>query len=231
MKEQADRLRFCLQAHPRRNFDPTKARRYGRPTLDPDRLVKYSPKWEYSRLFNYLHAGKYSWRPRMRTIVIATDGGSRGNNRADPTSRAAYGVYFGKNCLRNAHGLVSRFEPQTSSRAELEAVRVALKTVAFMRQGGTLEGWREVIIKLDSDYVARSLSDYVWKWEQNGYMNARRKKVEHADLIREIHETIKELEEEGAVRFWTVRGEWNKEADLLVNQALDDAGADSGYDD
>jgi len=110
------------QVRPRRNFDPTVSWRYGRPTFEPDRLVKYSPKWQYSRLFNY-QPGLLGWRPRMRSIVIAiaTDGGSRGNNRSDPTSRAAYGVYFGKNCHRNTSGRVPRGLPQTSSRAELEA--------------------------------------------------------------------------------------------------------------
>ncbi|OAP58751.1 hypothetical protein AYL99_07841 [Fonsecaea erecta] len=214
---------------PRRNFNPKKTRRYGRQTFDPDYLVKYSPKWQYSRLFNFPYPGAH-WQPRMRTIVIAVDGGSRGNNRNDPKSRAAYGVFFGPNCPRNTHGLVSQSAPQTSSRAELEAVRKALELVQGMKQAGEIEDWREVIIKLDSDYVAKSLSEYVWIWEKNGFKTKNGAPVEHGDLIREMHDTITQLEQNGAVRFWRVGREWNREADALVNQALDDA-ADSGYGD
>lgn len=120
--------------------------------------------------------------------------------------------------------------PQTSSRAELEGVRKALETVQNMRRAGELQGWREVIIKLDSDYVAKALSEWIWKWEENGFINSKRRTVEHAYLIREIHQTISKMEQEMAVRFWRVGREWNQQADALVNRALDDA-TDSGYDD
>jgi ribonuclease HI len=126
--------------------------------------------------------------------------------------------------------MLDRAVPQTSSRAELEAVRNALGIVQGMKKAGELDGWREVILKVDSDYVARSLSEWIWSWEQNGYVTRKGTPVEHGDLIREIHATINSMEEEMAVRFWRVGREWNREADALVNHALDD-GADSGYED
>ena len=165
----------------------------------------------------------------MRSIVISVDGGSRGNNRNDPKSRAAYGVFFGPNCRRNAFGLLDQNAPQTSQRAELEGVRKALEIVQGMKRAGELDGWREIIIKLDSDYVARSLGEYIWGWEKNGYITRKGTNVEHGDVFREMHGMIMRMEEEMAVRFWRVGREWNQEADALVNQALDDA-ADSGYE-
>ncbi len=219
---------ILAQSRPRRNFNPRKTRRYGRITFDPDYLVRYSPKWKYARLYNFPFPGAH-WQPRMRTLVISVDGGSRGNNRLDPKSRAAWGVYFGPDCPRNAWGLLDRAVPQTSSRAELEAVRNALGIVQGMKKAGELDGWREVILKVDSDYVARSLSEWIWSWEKNGYVTRKGTPVEHGDLIREIHATINSMEEEMAVRFWRVGREWNSEADALVNHALDD-GADSGYE-
>ncbi|KIW74855.1 hypothetical protein Z517_11625 [Fonsecaea pedrosoi CBS 271.37] len=217
------------QDRPRRNFNPRKTKRYGRQTFDPGFLVKYSPKWKYARLYNFPYPGAH-WQPRMRTMVIAVDGGSRGNNRNDPKSRAAYGVYFGPDCPRNTQALLPPSAPQTSSRAELEAVRKALEIVQEMKRAGELDGWREIIIKLDSDYVAKSLGEYIWTWERNGFMTRKGTPVEHGDLIRELHGTITQLEREGAVRFWRIGREWNREADALVNQALDDV-SDSGYED
>ena len=157
----------------------------------------------------------------MRTIVVSVDGGSRSNNRNDPKSRGAYGVYFGPNCHRNTNGLLDHSVPQTSSRAELEGARKALEVIQGMKRDGEIDGWREIIIKLDSDYVAKSLADYIWTWESNGFTTRKDTPVEHGDLIREMHSMITELEKEGAVRFWRVNREWNKEADKLVNQALD----------
>lgn len=217
------------QDRPRRNFNPKKTRRYGRQTFNPDQLVKYSPKWQYSRLYNFPFPSSH-WQPRMRSIVIAVDGGSRGNSRADPKSRAAYGVFFGPGCHRNAKGLLDPRAPQTSSRAELEGLRKALEIVDGMKRAGELDGWREVIIKLDSDYVARSLSEWIWAWERTNFVTRKGTPVEHADVIREMHATITRMEEEMTVLLWRVGREWNQEADALVNQALDDA-ADSGYED
>ena len=157
----------------------------------------------------------------MKTVVISVDGGSRGNNRNDPKSRAAYGVFFGPDCHRNTNGLLAQDVPQTSSRAELEGVRKALEVVQSMKRDGEIEGWREIIIKLDSDYVAKSLCDYIWTWEENGFVTRKGTPVQHGDLIRELHACISQLEKEGAVRVWRVNREWNKDADALVNQALD----------
>jgi ribonuclease HI len=151
----------------------------------------------------------------MRTVVVSVDGGSRGNNRNDTKSRGAWGIFFGPGCHRNANGLLPPDVPQTSSRAELEAVHKVLETLQGMKHAGEIDGWREYIIKLDSDYVAKSLGDYVWTWESNGYMTRKGTPVEHGDLIRQMHAMILELEKEGAVRFWRVGREWNQDADML----------------
>lgn len=100
--------------------------------------------------------------------------------------------------------------------------------IQAMKTAGELDGWREVVIKLDSDYVARAMGEWIWSWERNGYVTRKGTAVEHGSVIREMNEMLKTLENDMAVRFWRVGREWNQEADTLVNQALDDA-ADSGY--
>ena len=58
---------------PRRTFDSRYSRRYGHPTFEPLRLVRYSPKYGYSRLFNFPYRGS-GWRPRMNTLVLQIHG-------------------------------------------------------------------------------------------------------------------------------------------------------------
>ncbi len=137
----------------------------------------------------------------MRSVVIAVDGASRGNNRADPTSRAAWGVYWGPGCASNACDTLAASEAQTSSRAELQAVRHALLGVHIRRTQGDLQGWRQFVIKLDSEYVKKTFDEYLWKWEQNGWRKSDGKKPEHLELIQDIHHMVCGIERDGAVRF------------------------------
>lgn len=109
-------------------------------------------------------------------------------------------------------------------------MRKGLEIVQDMRRAGEIDGWREVIVKLDSEHVARSLREWIWRWEWNGFKTVKGAPVEHQDVIRTIHGMITEMEEEMAVRFWRVGREWNQDADALVNQAFDEA-VDSGYED
>ena len=158
----------------------------------------------------------------MRSVVIAVDGAARGNNSANPASRAAYGVFFGRNCKWNSYGTVDQTKPQTNSRAELQAVREALLTVLRRRQLGELTGWREIIVQTDSEYVAKSLSEYIWSWQLIGWRTIRGDPVKHLELIKEIHNMICHLEERGAVRFWRISREFNTAADALANRALNE---------
>ena len=214
---------------PRHNFDPSMTARYDRgEPLPPDVLVKYSPKWQYSRLMNFPFQGSH-FRPRMRSVVIAVDGASRGNHDSSIDSQAAWGVYFGKNCAFNRCGLVAGSK-QTNNVAELEGVRQALKTVIARRANGEIQGWREIIIKLDSQVVARTFEEWVWNWANNGWRTSRNKPVENQPVVQDIHSIICGMEADNmAVRFWRVGREWNKEADALANEALD-AYSDSGYE-
>ena len=120
-------------------------RRYGFKTFDPDKLVRYSPRHELSRLMNFPFHGSH-FRPRMKTIVISVDGGSRGNSGNDPASRAAYGVFFGPGCRYNRCSTLQYGVPQLSNRAELEAIRQALRVIQSRHRSGEFDGWREIII-------------------------------------------------------------------------------------
>lgn len=212
-------------ARPRRNFNPEKSGRYGLPTFTPDILVKYSPKWQYSRLFNFPFRGSH-FRPRMRTLVLSIDGGCRVNDRSKDTNRAACAVYFGLNCPFNYAAtlhMLSPKEAETSNRAELSAAICALDIMERRIDAGEVDLVKELIIKTDSEYVARSMHEWVWAWEKNGWTKSGGRSVKNHDLMRRLHEKIKVFEQEYRmhVRFWRVGREWNEEADAMVDAVLD----------
>ena len=153
---------FLVTRHgrPRRNFNPKKTARYGRPTFDPNVLVKYSPKWQYSRLFNFPFSGS-RFRPRMRTLVVSIDGGCRVNDRSKTTNRAACAVYFGPNNADNYSGMLRKDQDQTNNRAELQAAIVALTIMRRRMAAGEVDLVRELIIKTDSSYVANCMNQWV----------------------------------------------------------------------
>jgi ribonuclease HI len=163
------------------------------------------------------------FRPQMRSIVIAVDGAARGNSNTDPNSRGGWGVFWGKNCKSNDCGILAPDVKQTNSRAELEAVRQALRGLLRRRANGELLGWKQVIIKLDSDYVKKTFDEYISEWQKRGWKKSDGKVPKHLGLIQEIHSMILDIELNGAVRFWRVDREWNKDADALANKALDEA--------
>ena len=164
---------------------------------------------------------------------MAIDGACRRNKRDDPDSTAAYGIWFGNNCPRNSYGLLPSRDLQTSIRAELHAAVVALDNIDIMYKDGELGGIKHVILKTDSDWLARSMSEWVWIWEEKRGLNSAGKVTAHWEDIKKLHKLIQvfEIERAVAVRFWRVDREWNKAADLLANRPLDEAGlSDSGFE-
>ncbi|CAG9939383.1 unnamed protein product [Clonostachys rosea f. rosea IK726] len=78
-----------------------------------------------------------------------------------------------------------------------------------------------VVIKADSEYLVKGMTEWVFKWETNGYKPANRKPVKNSKLFQELHALIKELNTSNVkVFFWQVPREMNKEADRLANEAF-----------
>jgi ribonuclease HI len=165
-------------------------------------------------------------------IIIAVDGACRGNGR--PWARSGAGVFFHRDNWRWNKAVVLEDEYNTSQRAELFACSLALRLAATLRRGnpvgrhklrvcaGPSRRLRRVVIKADSEYLVKSMTDWVEKWRDNGYENCRGLPVTNADMFRHIDAAIFELNRLGVeVQFWHVRREENREADCLANAALD----------
>lgn len=211
----------------RRTFRPHRNRRYGLPASDfpPSRLVKFSPKHQYSRLLNFPYPGA-NFQPRMNTIVIEVHGISRLNDPSKPDSAAAFGVFFGPTCARNASFMLSTHLKQTANRALLEAVRYTLNNVIQMRHTNFIPGWKELIIMTNSDYAKKSLSNWVWQWEKNGWRRTGGKElIENIEIMQDLHNLMSYMEHslDMSVRFWKVDREELDGANGLARKALGSA--------
>lgn len=158
--------------------------------------------------------------PHLDSIFIAVDGACRGNGQAN--AKAAIGVFFGRTSKYNQSVLLS--EPHVTNQiAELRAGILALKQAKEVVRTKALgdEPLHMIVIKADSDYLVKGMTEWVFKWETNGYRTAKRKLVENAKLFQELRALVGDLNTSKVeVLFWRVPRDMNKEADKLANQAF-----------
>ncbi len=134
----------------------------------------------------------------MPSIVIYTDGGAR--NNPGPAGAGVVIKEGGKTLCETAQYLGE----QTNNWAEYEAVAIALgKAHEFLLRDRNIE------FRLDSKLVVEQLNGK-WKIKEPGL------KVQ-ASKIKEM------LNDFGSVTFVHIPREQNKEADRLVNEAIDNA--------
>lgn len=158
--------------------------------------------------------------PHIDSIIIAVDGACRANGT--PDAQAAVGVFVGKTSRYNRSILLS--EPHmTNQIAELRAGIVALTQAMEVLRTDALgeDPLRTVVVKADSAYLVKGMTEWVFKWETNGYKSANRKPVKNSGLFQELVRLVSNLNASGVeVLFWQVPREMNKEADALANKAF-----------
>ncbi len=136
---------------------------------------------------------------RMETIVVYTDGGARGN----PGPAAAGAIaYDGDKTILELKQFLG--EKQTNNYAEYEAVFLALTALKEAGFAG-----RKVEVRMDSKLVVEQISG-----------NWKIKEPTLKPMAAKVHTILKEF---GGHTFTYVPREQNKEADRLVNEALDEA--------
>ena len=134
------------------------------------------------------------------SIVIYTDGGAR--NNPGPAG-AGVVIYNGEEKIAEAKQYLGE---QTNNWAEYEAVLVALgKAHECLLRGQDIE------FRLDSLLVVEQLKG---KW-----------KIKEPNLKVQAQRVREALKDFGIVTFTYVPREKNKEADRLVNEAIDESGA------
>lgn len=148
----------------------------------------------------------------IRSVLFYTDGAASNNGQVGV--RAGYGVVLYPECsLSWALERVPGY-PITSNRAELRAAHVSLGLRAWHG-----EGFKRVVIGTDSEYLVKGISEYVFKWQQNGWINARGAAVANKDLWLMLLDKIQQLANRGTrVEFWLIPREQNQLADQAAKR-------------
>lgn len=186
-----------------------------------DELIAYNATKQISQLQMKVMA-KPAPYPDPNSLVVSIDGACRGNGT--PTARASYGVYFGPDSPFNSFGLLPSSVPQTSTRAEIDALKQALDIICKI----TNEDLKLTQIKIatDSSFLVDAMSQWIETWIENDGIGSTGERVAHFEVLKQIHEKLDYMEysDEGGreVQFWQIPREMNKHADSLAKKALDE---------
>ncbi len=201
---------------------------------------------------NNLKAVKRSERKLIvdpKSLVVAVDG--IGHGIAVPQLKSSYGVYFGRGSQHNKSAVLPDGLSKSSEVAILSAAYMALDYISEVfvshtappplisapvsaEQGLIFQpetGLRKIVILTDSDFLVKSMNEYLFIWEENGYVDRRGKEVVNANEMRDMSDILDMFERlECEVSFWLVGKGSNKESNRLAREALerDEKGEEGG---
>ncbi|RYP47536.1 hypothetical protein DL768_006413 [Monosporascus sp. mg162] len=115
----------------------------------------------------------------------------------------------------------SRHTP-TNQRAEITAIILALEWALEKYQELDSDPYLVVKIHSDSRYAIGCMTQWIYKWANNGWVNSSGYDVANRDLIQRASELDDEVKELGEVEYIWIPREENTTADELCNEALDE---------
>ncbi|CAI7593906.1 unnamed protein product [Penicillium glandicola] len=143
--------------------------------------------------------------------------------------RSAIGVFYGRSNAGNiSWPIPSKDSHHTTQIAELTACLRALRNAtsiiekrrSMMRKGKILMPLNTFVIKTDSEYLVRSLTEWLPKWKKNGWKTCKGVPVANTDMFKLAEAGITMVEMVVQVKFWLVPKENNMEATCLAKMAL-----------
>ncbi|KAI1103742.1 ribonuclease H-like domain-containing protein [Jackrogersella minutella] len=152
------------------------------------------------------------------------DGGCRRNGQSDAIGAAAA-------CLMSRNGRVQATRTRnldteeynaTSQRAEILAMIIALEWAIEKHDSFHGNPDMAVTIRSDSRYAVGCMSDWIYKWHENGWYNARGVEVANRDLIEEASDLDDRVYDLGEIKYIYVPRAQNQDADEACNDALDE---------
>ncbi|KAH1280144.1 hypothetical protein KXW98_008674 [Aspergillus fumigatus] len=160
---------------------------------------------------------------RTSTQTVSHWRTSRYPENGQDGARSSYGVFWGHNNVLNTAVPVEGEGNHTNQVAELRACMRALLDVVHVRslfedQGIILSA---VVIKSDSEYLVRGVTEWLPKWKRNGWKNSRGLDVANWEHFKAIERLTEDLERHKlTIKFWHVPRRNNRDADTMAKAVL-----------
>ena len=143
---------------------------------------------------------------------------------------SAIGVFYGRSNTGNISWPIPGKDDHshTTQIAELTACLRALRNATsiiekrhnMMRKGKVLMPLNTFVIKTDSEYLVRGLTEWLPKWKKTGWKTCKGVPVANADMFKLAETGIIMVEMVVQVKFWLVPKEHNLEAICLARMSL-----------
>uniref|UniRef100_A0AC34QXQ7 RNase H type-1 domain-containing protein n=1 Tax=Panagrolaimus sp. JU765 TaxID=591449 RepID=A0AC34QXQ7_9BILA len=140
--------------------------------------------------------------------IVWTDGCCYDNGAGYP--KAGYGVWWGHDHPLNSYGPFPKSHA-TNNRAELYAVYYAINQAIY-------NGIQYLQIRTDSTYVKNIFTDWIYDWEQNGWINYEGYPVKNQYMIREIKDLLDNYIDVEFVHIKRESEEGIKQADRMAKE-------------
>ena len=138
--------------------------------------------------------------------IVYTDGACSGN----PGPGGWGAVIFDKD--KNQENISGKVKDTTNNRMELMAPIMTLKKIKTDS---------EITIYTDSTYVKNGITNWIKRWEKNGWMSAKKKPIKNKDLWV----TLSKLSEEQNIDWKWIKAhtgnKYNEIADKLATNAIE----------
>ena len=116
-------------------------------------------------------------------IYVFTDGSCINNGKKN--AKGGFGVFFGKNDMRNISKKFKKGETVSNNKAELTAILECLKVLTPMNK---------YYIVSDSEYSINCITKWYKSWILNGWKTSTGKDVKNKDIIQKILKELKNLD-------------------------------------
>lgn len=121
-------------------------------------------------------------KTKVNKIYVFTDGACSGNGKKN--AKAGIGIVFPNKEIDNISEEFT-VAPVTNQRAELYAIYKALLIITDKCE------FNNIIVYSDSSYSIKCATEYVKKWETNGWIGTNGKPVKNQDIIKPLYDLIK----------------------------------------
>jgi ribonuclease HI len=156
------------------------------------------------------------------SVEIYADGGCRGNGKPGAIGAAAAAFKFRTGTYRGRTRTLPSYPAPTNQRAEITAIILALELALERLDHSDGSIYLDVKIYTDSKYAIGCMTDWIFKWANNGWINAADNEVANRDLIEEASSLDDILKREGQVEYIWIPREKNHYADSLCNMNMND---------